>query len=141
MSYREKTTWISLLAMAAVCGWYVWKVMPALAAGHGDALQSAHLLGSMIATVAVLQIIPMILIAIASPSDAQAPHDEREKLYALKGTQAAYFVLVAGALFASVAGIFFGATVGMLANLMLLSVVASNVAKYLTEVAYFRFAA
>ncbi len=141
MSYREKTTWISLLAMGAVYGWYFWKVMPVLAAGGGDTLHYAHLLGSTIAAVAILQIIPMIVIAILSPADAQAPQDEREKLYALKGTQAAYFVLVAGALFASVAGIFFGANAGMLANLTLLSVVTSNMAKYLIEVAYFRFAA
>ena len=35
VSYREKTTWISLLAMAAVYGWYFWNVMPVLAARHG----------------------------------------------------------------------------------------------------------
>jgi hypothetical protein len=141
MSYREKTTWISLFAMTGVYGWYFWKVMPVLASGHGDALQSAHLLGSTIALVAALQIIPMIAFAAASPADANAPHDEREKFYALKGTQAAYFVAVAGALFVSVDGIFFGASVGMLANLSLLSVVTSNLAKYAVEVAHFRFAA
>jgi hypothetical protein len=140
MSYREKTTWISLLAMGAVYGWYFWKVMPALIAGHGDALHYAYLLGSTIAAVAILQIIPMIVAAVISPADAQAPQDEREKLYALKGTQAAYFVLVAGALFASVAGIFFHVNAGMLANLILLSVVTSNLVKYLAEVAHFRFA-
>src|SRR5580698_9875600 len=119
MSYREKTTWISLLAMGVVYGWYFWKVMPVLAAGNGDALHYAHLLGSTIGAVAILQIIPMIVVAVLSPAEANAPHDEREKLYALKGTQAAYFVLVGGALFTSVAGIFLGASAGMLANIIL----------------------
>ena len=142
MSYREKTTWISLLAMIFVYGWYFWKVTPALFAGHSEALLHAALvLPLTVAAVAVLQVIPMIAVAIAAPADAQAPQDEREKLYALKGTQAAYFILASGALFTSVAGIFLGANAGTLANLCLLSVVVSNLAKYATEVAYFRFAA
>jgi len=56
----------------------------------------------------------------------------------LKGTQAAYFLLVAGALFAGVAGIFFHADAD---DLILLSVATSNLAKYGIDVAYFRFAA
>jgi hypothetical protein len=135
MSFREKINWISLLAMAGVYGWYFWTVMPLLAAGHGNALRVAYLLGS---TVAILQIVPIIVVAIGAPRDAQAPEDEREKLFSLKGTRSAYFVLVAGALFTSTAGIFFGASAGMLANYILLSVVASNIIKYATQIAYFR---
>ncbi len=50
-------------------------------------------------------------------------------------------MLVAGALFASAAGIFFGANSGMLANYILLSLVASNLVKYATQIAYFRMTA
>lgn len=141
MSFREKITWVSLVAMGGVYGWYFWTVMPVLAAGHGDALHYAHLLGSTIALVAILQIIPIVVMAAVAPRDAQAPEDERETLFSLKGTRAAYYVLVAGALFASAAGIFFGANSGMLANYILLSLVASNLIKYATQIAYFRMTA
>jgi len=140
MSYREKAAWIAFLATGVVYGWYFWKVMPILASGHA-VVHYAFLLSVTVLAVSVLQGIPLIGFAIASPTDASAPQDEREQLYALKGTRTAYYVLTAGALFVSVEGIFLGANAAMLANLSLLAVVTASLAQHLTVIAYFRFTA
>ena len=139
MSYREKAAWIALLATGLVYGGYFWKVMPVLAAGPGTRLHYGYLLFSTILAVVILQVIPLVGFAIASPTEAKAPADEREKLFALRATRAAYYVLVAGALFVSVEGMFMDASPALLANLSLLAVVTASLAQHLTEIGCYRF--
>lgn len=138
MAFREKLAWISVVTMTLVYGWYFWTVYPLARAGHGDGLHYAALLQGTIIAVVVLQIILTIAVAILSPREARRPEDEREKLIALKGTRAAYFVLVTGALLVSVYGIFFGANSILLGNSALFAVVAANLVKDFTQIVHFR---
>ena len=138
MAFREKLAWISVATMSLVYGWYFWTILPLAGAGAGSALHYAKLLQGTIVTVVVLQVVLTIAVAAASPREARASEDEREKLITLKGTRAAYFVLVTGALCVSVAGIFFKTNSLLLGNYALLAVVAGNLAKDLTQIVHYR---
>jgi hypothetical protein len=87
MSFREKSAWISVISMAAIYGYYFWSVLRA-----GPQLGSFHFAGLLATVIAliVVQIVLTIAVAIASPRDAKAPRDEREKLIELRATRVAY---------------------------------------------------
>jgi hypothetical protein len=141
MAFREKLAWISVVTMTLVYGWYFWTVYPLATAGQGSALHYAALLQGTIIAVVVLQIVLTVAVAIFSPREARTPEDEREKLITLKGTRAAYFVLVTGALLVSVYGIFFGTNGTLLGNGALFAVVAANLVKDLTQIVHYRVGA
>jgi hypothetical protein len=141
MPFREKITWVSALTMALVYGWYFWTVLPLLRAGQASVLHFGLLLQGTIIALVVLQVSFIVAVAALAPRDAQASEDEREKLIALKGTRAAYFVLVAGALLASVGGIFFHTGSVLLGNAILLAVVAANLVKDVTQIVHYRLGA
>jgi hypothetical protein len=134
MSFREKTAWVCLVTMAAVYGWYFAATLPALAAGGAAGLR----LSTSILVLAVLQVVPLVVIAAASPREAKAPLDERDRLIELKGSRAAYVVLVCGALLACVAAMHFSAGGALLANYIFLAIVAAQLAKYLTQIVHYR---
>lgn len=138
MSFREKISWISLVTMTGVYGWYIWRVMPPLAAAHGAAAGSTSLLVGTIVVLVVLQIVLNVAAAIQSPQDARAPEDERERLIRLKGSGTGFVVLVIGAIAACVAGIYFHMESVLLGNAIFLAVVVAHIAKYLTEIVYYR---
>ena len=136
MTFREKVTWISLCATALVYAAYFAKVMPGLTLGH-----SGHFVGLLIAAIvalAILQIIPIVIVAALAPQDASAPKDERETLIELKGSRSGYIVLTLGALFCCVAAIFFGTGPALLANGILLAVVLAELAKLFTQIVFYR---
>jgi len=95
MSFREKTAWVSLLAMGGIYGAYFWSVM---AAGHA-ALDGGRLLGTIVALVAV-EIVFLTVIALFAPKDARAPRDERDRLIELRATRVAYAGLATAVVFA-----------------------------------------
>jgi hypothetical protein len=141
MAFREKLAWISVVTMTLVYGWYFWTIYPLAKAGHGDGLHYAALLQGTIIAVVVLQIVLTVAVAVLSPREATRPEDEREKLITLKGTRAAYFALVTGALLVSVYGIFFGTNSVLLGNGALLAVVAANLVKDFTQIIHYRVGA
>ena len=102
MSFREKSAWISVISMTAIYGYYFWSVVHA--GPHLGSLHFAGLLATVIALI-VVQVVLTIAVAIASPRDAQAPRDEREKLIELRATRMAYSGLATGIAMAC----FFGA--------------------------------
>lgn len=134
MSFREKTAWVCLITMTVVYGWYFCSVLPPLLAGGAPTLH----LTTPIVVLALLQIVPIAVIAAAAPRDARAPQDERDRLIELKGSRAGYAVLVSGALLACVAAMHFGTGGALLANGIFLAIVAAQLAKYLTQVIHYR---
>jgi hypothetical protein len=90
MPFREKSAWISLLSMSGICGVYFWSVMHA--GPHAAGFRFGGLLGTIVALV-IVQVVLTVAAAIATPKEAQAPRDEREKLIELKSTRFAYFAL------------------------------------------------
>jgi len=134
MSFREKTAWISLLTTGLIYGWYFLTAHPFDAAGAAEAAPLLRL--AILLTIA--QIASITVLATLSPRDAKAPLDEREALIALKGSRAAYAVLVAGALGSCVAGLHFGIGGMALANFILLALVAAELAKQAFQILHFR---
>ena len=103
MSFREKAAWVSLVSVTGIYGIYFWLVIRAGHPGHSPT-PIGGLLETVIALV-VVQVVLMIAISIASPRDATAPRDEREKLIDLRATRVAY----AGLATAIAMACFFGA--------------------------------
>ena len=134
MSFREKLAWISLVATAAIYGWYFSTALPLQAKGAAD----PSLLRITILLLAAAQAIPTVLLSLQSPKEAKMPKDEREQLIALKGTRAGYAVLTVGALACCVAGLHFGLDGAMLGNFILMALVASQLAKDIIQIAHYR---
>jgi fatty acid desaturase len=87
MSFREKISWTSMLAMLGIYGFYFWSVVRA--GQQAGPLHFAGLLGTIIALV-VVQIVLIVALAIFAPTDAKAPRDERDKLIELRAMRVAY---------------------------------------------------
>jgi hypothetical protein len=107
---------------------------------------------SSLALAVVLQVVLGIALAILSPKEANAPADERERLFELRATSLAYhvvlmmlMVVVIGApivslLYAHRSGIEvdFASAVLPMANGVVLSVILGEVAKYAWQIVQFR---
>jgi len=91
MSYEEKSSWVSTLAVLAVSCWYFTTLWPHVVAE--DALPAAALIGpTAVATVVlvVLQVGGHVLAALLGrPQEA----DERDRLIALRATRLSDFVM------------------------------------------------
>jgi hypothetical protein len=97
MPYREKTAWLSLIAMAATFGPYFTIVATGLF--RGDALPNLRQLGLF----AVTAIVQMLILGVGhlylgrkSPQEAHSPPDERDRAIMRRSVSSAYYVLIAG---------------------------------------------
>jgi hypothetical protein len=97
MPYREKTAWLSLIAMAVTFGPYFAIVAPASHSGHP--LPDLPHLGLF----AVAAIVQMFILGVGhlylgrrSPQDARTPPDERDRAIMNRSITSAYYVLIAG---------------------------------------------
>jgi hypothetical protein len=103
MPYREKTAWLSLIAMAVTFGPY----FAIVAAGvlPNEALPNLRQL-VFYGVAAIAQVIILgigrFFLHIASPQEARTPADERDRAIERRSINAAYFVLLAGAIGAGV---------------------------------------
>lgn len=134
MPFREKSAWISLVTTAGVYAYYFWNVLQT----RGES--GAGLLGLLIGCIViliVLQVIFHIAWAIRTPRDTMTPQDERERLIALKSTNIAFYIVAGGAVIAA-AGLLFDGNAFAMANLLLLALVAGEVAKYASQIVFFR---
>jgi len=77
MAFREKSAWISLLATLVVYTVYFYYFGRSLAEGQAFGIGGPIIL-SIVALV-VIQVVLHIVAAIASPSEARAPEDERDQ--------------------------------------------------------------
>lgn len=138
MSFREKTTWSSMLAMLLVYGWYFLGQLPALLDGTTDMPEIGIRLGVTIFALVLLQIIPIILFAAGSPKEAQAPADERELMFQFKGFRSGFFVLSLGALLCCVGALWFDVSRPIVAHAILFAVVLAELSKLGTQLFHYR---
>jgi hypothetical protein len=134
MPFREKSAWISLLSVFVIYGLYFWSAVHA--APEASGLRFGGLLGTVIALV-VVQVVLTVAAAIATPKEAQAPRDEREKLIELKATRIAYSGLAASVAFAC----FFGAfnpPVVFGTNALLFMLVAAEILRSSCQIIQYR---
>ena len=136
MSFQEKSTWVMVSIMAVVYGWYFAVVMAeASSTAVGDVDYQATLL-LMVIPLIVLAVVGHIVIAAASPKDADST-DERDRQIELYGDRIEVYVLSMGAL----AALFM--TMGELehfwiAHTILATLVISEIVGGLTKIVLYR---
>ena len=96
MPYREKTAWLSLIAMAITIGPYlIWMSI----APPTKPLPDLPTM-SLFATAVVAQVLLIggghLWLRMRSPEDASAPPDERDRDVSLRSVSIAYYVLIVG---------------------------------------------
>jgi hypothetical protein len=97
LPHREKTAWLTLIAIVVTFGPYFALVS---SRGHAaGAMPDLHQLG-LFALVVIAQAIILAaghtILAIVSPADAQAPPDERDRAITSRSITFAYYVLIVG---------------------------------------------
>jgi hypothetical protein len=97
LSYREKTAWLMLIAMAVSFGPYFTLVATRFPAG--GAMPDLRQLGLF----AVAALVQLLILGIgqwylgrSAPQDARLPPDERDQAIQRRAISAAYYVLIAG---------------------------------------------
>jgi hypothetical protein len=97
MPYREKTAWLSLLAMVVTFGPYFTII--AMRSGPGEPMPNLRQLGLF----AVIAIVQMLILGVGhlylrreSVPEARMPPDERDQAIMRRSISSAYYVLIAG---------------------------------------------
>jgi hypothetical protein len=115
LSYQEKSIWGSMIGTLLMCGYY---------------FATGHLIFSVVMLI-VVEIIYNIALAIRSVPE---PKDERDRLIEAKAYRNAYLALVTGV----VGNIFVPLTPVVAAQIVFGALVASEVAKSVTQLYYYR---
>lgn len=100
MSFREKTAWITLLAILAVSAMYLFHLPNPFV--PGPAPRVLHAMGASLAAYLLIELVSWLLLRWRYPRDAREPRDERERLIDLRATRVAYYAFLS----ASMVGIF-----------------------------------
>jgi hypothetical protein len=96
MSFREKTAWVTLIAIALV-SLMDWLHLPSPLDEHA-AMQMVHAMGASVAAYVLIEVVAYLVLRWRYPQDARQPRDERERLIDLTALRVAYYVLVIGML-------------------------------------------
>jgi uncharacterized membrane protein len=98
MSFREKTAWVTLVALILVSLMY-WLHVPSLFEPHrhGWVLLA---LGLSFGTFLLIELIAWLVFYLRNPKEARTPRDEREQIIALKATRIGSWVFTVGAFLA-----------------------------------------
>ena len=134
LSYREQSIWGSLAITLIVYGYYFATVFSGAQPSQIDRTALARLIGAVFVIV-VIEIAYHILIALKSKVE---PKDERDILIETKAYRNSYLLLVADLFMLMGTVVVFGLTPLLTVNLMLLSVVISEIVKYLTQLFLYR---
>jgi archaellum biogenesis protein FlaJ (TadC family) len=133
MSFREKSAWVTLIAIVLVVVLY-YLHGPRLFNPGGWQLQ---ILVICFAAFIAIDVVAHIVLYLRYPKDAWTPKDEREQLIDLKAARIASWVFVAGT-FLSVATLHAGVTAGGIAYLVLTAFAVSQIVKQTARIIYYR---
>ena len=94
MSFREKTAWVTLVALVLVSLMY-WLHVPSLFEPHhhGWVLLA---LGISFGTFVLIEVVAWLIFFVRSPREARTPRDEREQIIALKASRIGSWVFTIG---------------------------------------------
>ena len=145
MSYQEKSTLGSLLAMLIIYSFYFAGVVH----HRGDASYDGKSLARLMATVVALIVVEIVYHIILAIGWKAEPKDERDLLIEGKSYRNAYLLLSTGAAlvlaYIIVVGLMQDAATGralltpfVTVNLLLLAMVGGSAMKYLTQIFYYR---
>ena len=138
MPYREKTAWLSLVAMLVTFGPYF--VFVALRSPGSDAVPDLGQL-ALFGLTAVVQTIILgtghLVLRRGSPDDARTPPDERDREIIRRSISYAYYVLIAGMILVGCV-MPFNSSGWAIINAALFMIIASELVHYGAIVAGYR---
>ena len=140
MSFREKSAWVTLLAILLVSGMYVLHV--------GHIFESSRwallAMGASLATFVVIEVIAWLVLRLRHPAEVRTPKDELERLIELKALRIAAYVYFVGsflaifiALHLRVAG-GHGAGGHVVGGAVLLAFIVAQIVNYAARIVYYR---
>lgn len=136
MPFREKQAWISVITYGAVFGGYFLLLGQTWDDRYGQPL-SIGLLVAAVLTLIVAATSLNIVAAILSPKEANARPDERETLIDLKAERLASYTLSVGVV-CLIGALLIGWNAFLVANLLLASMVISELVKAVAQILHFR---
>jgi hypothetical protein len=134
LSYREKSIAGSLITTVLVYGYY----FAAVFTNNRPADFNRLAVGRLIAAVFVIVVIEVVYHIVIALSSRVEPKDERDILIEGKAYRNAYFLLAADLFMLMGTVVLIGLTPFLTVNLMLFSVVISEIVKSLTQLFYYR---
>jgi hypothetical protein len=134
MSFREKSAWITLIAILVVF------VLFALHAPNlsDPGLWEVHILLACIVAFMVIELVAYIVLRLRYSEDARTPKDERERLIDLKAIRLAARVYVIGSFLAVFFGLHLAHDGRAIGSLVLLAFVIAEVVNYGARIYYYR---
>lgn len=136
MSYRERSAWVALITYGLVFGGYFFTLWQGWEDAYGQGLSIGLMFGAVVTLVVVAAVLN-IAIALFSPKEANAPADERETLIDLKAERISSYTLSVGVV-CLIGALLIGWNAYLVANLLLASLVISELVKAFAQIAYFR---
>jgi hypothetical protein len=133
MSFREKSAWVTLVAILLVSALFVLHTPRLSHPGPWD----FHALLACIAAFVVIETVAFLVLRLRYPEDARTPIDERERLINLKATRLASRCYVIGS-FLAVLTLHHGASAVMIGYLIVLAFVIAEIIKYGARIIYYR---
>lgn len=133
MAWREKTAWITLLAMIATYGAYFSLISQA----HMSPIAMLELFGGLTVALTICVIVATAVMAVLSGRDARGQPDERDRAVARRGASIAYYVLLVGVISVGVIMPFEEQGWGI-TNAALLVLVAAEAVRQIVVVASYR---
>ncbi len=137
MSFREKTSWISLVLTLIGFGSYFVTLVYGETGGHAG---HGYYIGYLIAVVVAITLIFIVstaIVAAMAPDDANAALDERDRAISHRAAYFSYFLLVVGVL-AAMASYHIGHGAFWLMNGLLGAIVLSEITRYIAQIILYR---
>jgi hypothetical protein len=98
MSFREKTAWVTLVAILIVSLMYVYHVSGLFESRHPGLV--LHAIALSVAAFAAIEVLAYVVLRLRNPTEARTPKDELEKLIELKALRIAAYVYIVGSFLA-----------------------------------------
>ena len=138
LTFQEKSNWVSLIILSVVWVNYFSRIQPALSTGTINREESIGLFIGAVVVLVILEVVAHIVLAVSNVKTADQPADERDKTISNKAGNIAGWVLafcvvpIGGlAMFKEVSSV-------LIANLLLLSLVLSQIVDYALALFYYR---
>ncbi len=93
MNFREKMLWVSIIAETVIWGSYLFDVGSLMARGTVDADQAYGGFIKSVILLVMVEVAAAIILALWTPSDANAPEDARDRDFAATAAVPAYNLL------------------------------------------------
>lgn len=135
MSFREKSAWVTLIAILLVSLLFLTHG-PRVFAGRVGAWE-LHLVAICIAAFLVIEVVAHVVLYWRNPKDARTPKDEREQLADLKATRLAAHVFVLGSFVAILASVH-APNAAIVGFVVLAAFVIAEVVNYAARIIYYR---